>query len=62
MKVLGCAYKRLVALIILASVSSKTDSTTSSSYEAFMVLHIKDAPRRTDHFGTGFIENGHNHV
>ena len=49
---------RLVALIILAPVSSKTDVTTSS-YEG---LHIKDAPRCADHFSTGFIENGRNHV
>ena len=25
-------------------------------------LHIKDAPRCADHFSTGFIENGRNHV
>ena len=52
---------RLVALIILAPVSSKTDVTTSS-YDGSKFLHLKDAPRCADHFITGFVENGRNHV
>ena len=53
---------RLVALIILALVPSKTDVTlTTPSYESFEFC-IKDAPHRADHFGTGFIENGRNNA
>ena len=52
---------RLVALIILAPVSSNTDVITSI-YECFKFLQIKDTPRCASHFGTEFIENGRNHV